>query len=317
MDELGLGAPELLELAPGLRVQAGVVERDADLVGGGLDERDLPVVEALRRLPPERQRAEDAPAAPNRHAPEALNLIPATGGRCGREEVGPAGHVFQPQRLAGGGDAADQPFAHRQAAVDLAQPRRQPAIALQQEAQAVLGDEVEARDLVAGDVRERIQRRAQHLVHVQAAADRLGDRVEDGEVGIDGALQLWATLLWATPSAASIDDRAACGRSPRSAATLASSAISPRCWTAAAPRPTRASPAAARAAVSRRSPVEARLAGDIPRTAWKTAWISSFHTPSVASADRPFTPPASSMPAPHGRATEPESHRMAHETNGP
>jgi hypothetical protein len=43
---------------------------------------------------------------------------------------------------------------------------------------------VDARDLVAGDVGERIERGAQDLVDVEAPADRGGDGPEDLEVRV-------------------------------------------------------------------------------------------------------------------------------------
>src|SRR2546423_1102746 len=47
---------------------------------------------------------------------------------------------------------------------------------------AVGRQEMEARDLVAGDARERVERDAEHLVDVEARAERLADPVPDAEV---------------------------------------------------------------------------------------------------------------------------------------
>ncbi len=115
---------QLLELAQRLRVEPRVVERDADLVGGRLDQRDLPLGERVAVLAAERQRAENAgpgcgwrrrgSRACDRAAPPTWR--PAAGSATRR--------VLDVEGLAGGGHAADEPGAHGQRAVDLAQPRR-------------------------------------------------------------------------------------------------------------------------------------------------------------------------------------------------
>src|SRR6185295_16169861 len=67
-------------------------------------------------------------------------------------------------------------------AIDLAQLGREPAVPAQVQALPVLGQQVQAGDLVARHVRERIERGAQDLLDVQRAPHGLGDRVEDLEV---------------------------------------------------------------------------------------------------------------------------------------
>ena len=86
------------------------------------------------------------------------------------------------QRLAGGRHTADEPLADREDPVDLAQPRPQAPVAAQLQARAIGRKQVEARDLVAGDVCERVERDAQHLVDVEGGADRLADAVQDSHV---------------------------------------------------------------------------------------------------------------------------------------
>src|SRR3972149_8423 len=61
-DELLLGALQLVELPPGLRVEACVVQRDADLVGRRLHQGHLVRVEALERRAAGPKGAGDAPA---------------------------------------------------------------------------------------------------------------------------------------------------------------------------------------------------------------------------------------------------------------
>src|SRR5206468_11896583 len=63
LDELGLGRLEILELVPCRRVELRVLQRQPDLVGGGLDERDLRLAERFPRAAPERQRAKDSSPA--------------------------------------------------------------------------------------------------------------------------------------------------------------------------------------------------------------------------------------------------------------
>src|SRR5438552_2620004 len=60
------------------------------------------------------------------------------------------------------------------------------AVASKVQRPAVLREEVETRDLVARDARQRLDRRAQHVVHVEGAAHRRSDGVEDLEVRLDG-----------------------------------------------------------------------------------------------------------------------------------
>ena len=82
----------------------------------------------------------------------------------------------------GGGHPADEALADRQHLVDLAQAIREAALAAQQEHLAVGGDEVKARDLVAGDVGEGAQRLLDDLVEIERAAHRLGHRAENLQV---------------------------------------------------------------------------------------------------------------------------------------
>src|SRR5215831_19239080 len=68
VDQLRVGALELVELAARLGVEARIVERQADLVRGGLEERQLGLVERLERLAAERERAQDLAPAVDRDA---------------------------------------------------------------------------------------------------------------------------------------------------------------------------------------------------------------------------------------------------------
>ena len=80
-------ALELLELAQRLGVKPRVVERDADLVGRGLDQRHLALVEGVAVWRPERQRAQDPAATVDRHAQEAADLVLLDGRLGGRQQV--------------------------------------------------------------------------------------------------------------------------------------------------------------------------------------------------------------------------------------
>src|SRR5205814_9577810 len=178
VDELRLRALQLLELAQRLLVEPRIVERQTDLVGRRLDERDLTGVEAVGNLPAEREGAEDPAAAADRDADEAADLVEPDRGLRPREEVRVPDDVHRLQGPPRLGDPSDQPLAHGQEPADLAQPRGPPALALELQRLAVSREQVEARDLVAGDVREGLRRGPEHVADVERAADRLGDRTE-------------------------------------------------------------------------------------------------------------------------------------------
>ena len=182
VDQLGLRAAQLLEAVHRLRVEARVVERDTDLVGGRLHQRHLALAERLAGLAAERQRAQDAAAAVDRHAHESLDVVLAHRVLGRRQQVRRLGDVAERRGLPGGGHAADQAEAERQHPVDLAQLGREAAVAAQVQRLPVLREQMEAGDLVAGDVRQRVERRAEHLFDVERATDGLGDRVEDLQV---------------------------------------------------------------------------------------------------------------------------------------
>ncbi len=77
------------------------------------------------------------------------------------------------------------PWPIGRAAVDLAQPRSQTPVAAQMQGRAVGRQQVEARDLVTGDVRERVERDPQDFVDVERGADRGADPVQDAHVRFD------------------------------------------------------------------------------------------------------------------------------------
>src|SRR2546422_10375746 len=126
-------------------------------------ERDLARREAVDGLAAERERAEDPAAAVDRHAHETPDVLALDGGSRRREQVWVRVVLLDPDRPAGGGDTADQALADRQRLVDPAQGRRHSALAPQVEHLPVLRQEVEARDLVARDARQRLDGRAQQI----------------------------------------------------------------------------------------------------------------------------------------------------------
>src|SRR5262245_8752078 len=184
LDQLRLGRLEVLELAPRRRVELGVLQGQADLVRARFDERDLTLGERLARPAAERERAEDAPAAADRHAHESVNAFLRDGSSGGRQEIGRLADVRPVQGLAGGSHAADEALADRQGGVDLAQPRTQAAVAAKVQGRAVGRQQMEARDLMPGDVGERVESDAEHLVDVERRADGLADAVQDPDVGL-------------------------------------------------------------------------------------------------------------------------------------
>src|SRR5262249_29539547 len=87
--------------------------------------------------------------------------------------------------VTGGGNLADETNPHRKRLVHLAQIRRHAALAAQAQPGTVFRQDVQARDLVDGDLSQRIEGRLQDLLDVETAADRLANRVEDLKVVLD------------------------------------------------------------------------------------------------------------------------------------
>ena len=179
---VGVRAAQVLELQARLGVQARVVEGQADLVGARLEQRDLLVAEAILGLPAERERAQDAVARADRHAQEAADAVGGHRGPRGGQEIVRAPGLVHAPHAPGGGHAADEALADGQHLVDLAEAIREAALTAQQEHLAVGGDEVKARDLVTGDVREGAERLLDDLVEIERAAHRLGHRAKDLQV---------------------------------------------------------------------------------------------------------------------------------------
>src|SRR5205823_12822537 len=73
----------------------------------------------------------------------------------------------------------------RQNAGDLAQAWPESPVTAQIQRRAVGGQQMKAGNLVAGDLRERVERDAEHLVDVGAHADRPADAEQDAEVRLD------------------------------------------------------------------------------------------------------------------------------------
>ena len=121
----------------------------------------------------------------DRHAHERVDPFLGDGGPRRRQEIGRLADVRPLQGRAGRGDSADEALAGRQDAIDLAQARPQPPVTAKVQRRAVRRQQVEAGDLVAGDVRERVQGDAEHLVDVEGRADGLADAVQDPDVGLD------------------------------------------------------------------------------------------------------------------------------------
>src|SRR5439155_4275073 len=145
----------------------------------------LGLVEGLEGLAAERERAQDLPATADRHAHESENLLAPDRGLGARQDVRVLVVPVEPDGLAGDRDLADEPRAEGQDPIHLAQTRRHPALAAQLERLAVLGQKMEARDLVAGHARERFDRGVQDVLDVERTADRLRDGVENLEVRLD------------------------------------------------------------------------------------------------------------------------------------
>jgi len=119
---------------------------------------------------------------PDRHAEEPADAVGGDRGPRGGQQVVGAPGLVHAAHAPRGGHPADETLADGQHLVDLAQAVREPALAAQKEHLAVGGDEVEARDLVAGHVGEGAQRLLDDLVEIERAAHRLGHRAKNLQV---------------------------------------------------------------------------------------------------------------------------------------
>ena len=109
LDHFGLCAPQVVELLPRLAVEAGVVQRESDLVGGALQQRHLFVGERIRSPPPERERSEDPVAGADRHADEALDPVLEDHSRASGRQIGRLGDLIEASDPPGQRHAPDQP----------------------------------------------------------------------------------------------------------------------------------------------------------------------------------------------------------------
>ncbi len=117
-------------------------------------------MELVEGLAAERESAEDPPPAMDRHADEPLDLLTPDRGPGARQDVRVIVVLLDPDCLARDGHVADEPFADGQRPVHLAQARGHSALGPELEHPTVLGEEMEARDLVTGDARECVDRGA-------------------------------------------------------------------------------------------------------------------------------------------------------------
>src|SRR3990172_1672958 len=211
MDQLGLGAAELLQLARELGGERGVVERQADLVGRRLEERHLLLGERVRRLPAERERSEDPVPRPDGDGDEALDPLRLHHGARGGQEVRRCLNIFHHQGAALGRRVADQPLAEGKRQVHVSEPGGEAPVTPEDERVAVGSEEVEGGELVPRHLREGRERFLQDLLKIKGAADRRRHGAEDGQMPADRAFSGTVrhvdadrtTYSWTRPSAAS------------------------------------------------------------------------------------------------------------------
>src|SRR3972149_4088779 len=187
MDQLGLGAAELLQLAPELGVEPGVVERQADLVGCRLEERHLLLGERVRRLPAERERSEDPVPRPDGDGDEALDPLRLHHGARGGQEVRRCLNIFHHQGARLGPRVADPPLAEGKRQVHVSEPGGEAPVTPEDERVAVGSEEVEGGELVPRYLREGRERFLQDLLKIKGAADRRRHGAEDGQMPADRA----------------------------------------------------------------------------------------------------------------------------------
>src|SRR5262249_54285249 len=129
-------------------------------------------------------RAEDATVATDGNGHEAADALELDDATRGWQEVGRRRHVVENHALSIGGHTPDESFAGREQFVDLAQRVGGAAIAAQAELTAVGREQMQARDLVTGHLREDIEGRLENVVDVDRSAQRGGDSVQDDEVPV-------------------------------------------------------------------------------------------------------------------------------------
>ena len=186
LDHFDLGAAEVVELAVDLAVEAGIVEGEADLIRHALEQRDLLVGEAVLGLPAEGQGAENAVTGPDGHAHESADAVGGDGHpRRGQQVIGDP-DVVDPTGLSRQRYPTDQALTHGQLDIDPAQLVTEASVSPQEEAIAVGGDEMKARDLVARDMGQGGERTLQHLVEVQRTAHGFIHRPQDLQVPNQG-----------------------------------------------------------------------------------------------------------------------------------
>jgi hypothetical protein len=103
LDQLRLGRLEIVELAPCRRVELRVLQGQADLVGAGLDERDLGFGERLGVRRPSESAPRIRPRLLDRHAHEGVDPFLRDGRARRRQQIDGLADVRPVQRLAGGG----------------------------------------------------------------------------------------------------------------------------------------------------------------------------------------------------------------------
>ncbi len=182
LDHFGLGPAEVVELAVDLAVEARIIEGEADLVGHALEQGHFLVGEPVLGLAAEREGAQDAVARPDGNADEAADAVRAHGRPRRGQEIGLAARVVHPAPAPGQRDTADQSVAHGQLEVDAAELVGEAPLPAQQEALTVRRDQMQARDLVTGDVRESGERFLKHLVEIERSTHGLRDGSKDLEV---------------------------------------------------------------------------------------------------------------------------------------
>ena len=121
-------------------------------------------------------------ARPDGNADEAADAVRAHGCPRRGQEIGLAARVVHPAPAPGQRDTADQSVAHGQLEVDAAELVGEAPLPAQQEALTVRRDQMQARDLVTGDVRESGERFLKNLVEIERSTHGLRDGSEDLEV---------------------------------------------------------------------------------------------------------------------------------------
>ena len=121
-------------------------------------------------------------AGSNRDADEAADAVGGHDLPRDGQQVRGLGDLVEAADAAGQRHAADEPVAQGQDLVHLAEPIGEAALSPEEQRLPIGGEEMQASDLVAGDMGQRVDGLLEDLVEVEGPAHRRRHRPQDLEV---------------------------------------------------------------------------------------------------------------------------------------